>query len=218
MKSYRHIFFDWDGCLAKTLDIWFKSIKLALADYNIDASDKLTVPLIGDLYNGAIALGLRPEDFIAFKRNVYLRVDANMSGVALYEGAQSLLKKLRSEGKTIALISSGSRSTLEPMLKNTGVREYFDLIISGSDVEKRKPNPEGIEKALSKLGSDKASTIMIGDSEHDLKAAQNAGIDSVLFYPDAHTFFYDIAHLKSLNPTYTIKTFEELGKILESKS
>jgi pyrophosphatase PpaX len=215
-KSYRHIFFDWDGCLAKTLNIWFSAIELTLSDHNIHASSTEVVSMFGDLYNGSIRLGIKPDEFLKFKNTVYARVDENLSGISLYEGAEDILKKLKKDGKTIALISSGSRHVLDQMIKNTDVGKYFDLVISGTDVEKRKPHPEGIEKALAHLGSQKASTIMIGDSEHDLKAAQSAGIDSVLFYPDAHTNFYDLEHLKKSNPTYTIRSFKDLEKILDS--
>lgn len=43
---------------------------------------------------------------------------------------------------------------------------------------------------------------MIGDSDKDLGAARNFGIDSVLFYPAEHKKFYDLEKLKELEPTY----------------
>ncbi len=215
MKSYQHIFFDWDGCLAKTLEMWFGAIESSLIDYNIPHSGRDVSRLMNDLYHGALDLGVKPENYVKFKDDVYVRAESNIDEVYLYEGASTLLRNLKSKGKTLALISSGSKPSLERMLDHTGTKAYFDLIISGSDVQKRKPNPEGIDTALAKLGAEKADSIMVGDSEHDLDAARNAGIDSVLFYPDTHTSFYDLDRLRKSNPTYTIRRFDELSQILE---
>lgn len=215
VKSYQYIFFDWDGCLAKTLEIWFGAIESSLIDYNIQHSGKDVARLMNDLYGGVIGLGMRQDQYIQFKNDVYSRAEASIAEVYLYEGASVLLKSLKSKGKKLALISSGSKPSLERMLQRTRTNAYFDLVISGSDVEKRKPSPEGIESALAKLGAQKESSIMVGDSEHDLDAARNAGIDSVLFYPDAHTSFYNLDDLRKSNPTYTIRTFSELSRILD---
>jgi phosphoglycolate phosphatase-like HAD superfamily hydrolase len=48
---------------------------------------------------------------------------------------------------------------------------------------------------------------MVGDSEADIKAATNAGIDSVLL-------LNDLVHLHDISPTYTIQQFDQLLSIL----
>jgi len=217
MKSYQYIFFDWDGCLANSLGMWFDAIKSSLDKYNLTYSDSDIVAMFGDLYNNSLRLGLKKEDFLTFKKMVYSNMDMLCEKVTLYEGAESILRELKSDGKRLALISSGSKNSLEKMLSVTGVDDCFEFVVSGSDVERRKPHPEGIDMALAKLGSKKESTIMVGDSEHDLMAASAAGIDSILFYPDSHKLFYDLEGLRKLNPTYTIKKFEELKELLDSE-
>lgn len=214
MKSYEHIFFDWDGSLAMTLPLWFSSIKKSSEDYGLRLSDRQVVSMIGNLHPGAVDFGVKEEDFKKFEADIYAYFGRDMGNVQLYEGAQELLRSLKSNGKKLALISSGLRPNLLLMLKKTGIDDCFDLIISGSDVTHRKPHPEPLEKALAHLGSEKHKTIMIGDCEHDLNAAHAAGVDSALFYPDSHTFFYDLGHLRESNPTYTMRTFAELRKLL----
>lgn len=54
---------------------------------------------------------------------------------------------------------------------------------------------------------------MIGDTEKDIAVANNAGIDSVLFYPPEHEEFYSLEKLKEHNPTYVISDFKELIKL-----
>ena len=51
---------------------------------------------------------------------------------------------------------------------------------------------------------------MIGDSDKDLGAARNFGIDSILFYPDEHRKFYNLEKLKELEPTFIIEDFKTI--------
>jgi pyrophosphatase PpaX len=214
MKPYKHIFFDWDGCVADTLGMWFSAIDSSLDECRIRHSERDVLFLLNNLYTGAMRLGMNHDEYGVFKKMVYEKGEANAENVRLYEGAEQLLGRLKAGGKSIALISSGSRGPLDRMLRITGARWYFDLVVSGSDVENRKPDPEGIALALAKLGSEKNEAIMVGDSDHDLEAARNAGIDSVLFYPDTHSSFYDLQLLKTSRPTYTVSRFDELARIL----
>ncbi len=214
MKPYRCILFDWDGCIARTLSLWSDAISASLAEEGITASEREVGPLIGNLYDGAIALGVKPENWKLFKDRIYLFMDGDAHGISLYDGAKKMLERTKSSGRMTALISSSSKLLLEKALIATEVRPYFDVVISGSDVKRRKPDPEGISAAMSLLGAETSNSIMVGDSEFDIKAASNAGIDSVLFYPQAHSAFYSLDHLKKCNPTYIVGSHTELEQML----
>jgi phosphoglycolate phosphatase-like HAD superfamily hydrolase len=54
---------------------------------------------------------------------------------------------------------------------------------------------------------------MVGDSASDIGAANNAGVDSILFFPPSHSRFYDIEKLKNLQPTYIIEDFRDIVRI-----
>lgn len=54
--------------------------------------------------------------------------------------------------------------------------KFFDLAITGDDVENPKPHPEGILKALGTLGVKKDEAVFLGDSNADIKAGKAAGI------------------------------------------
>lgn len=77
-----------------------------------------------------------------------------------------------------------------------------------------KPHPEPLEKALRLLGGTKTGAVMIGDSDKDLGAANNTGVDSILFYPSEHKKFYNLARLKQLNPTYVVDDFRQVLEIV----
>jgi pyrophosphatase PpaX len=90
------------------------------------------------------------------------------------------------------------------------IRHFFSAIVAGNEVQHYKPHPEPLEKGLALLGGDKASAIMIGDTDKDIGAANNLGIDSILFYPKEHEKFYDLVELKKHNPTHVVENFKEV--------
>lgn len=89
------------------------------------------------------------------------------------------LARLHAAGIKLGVVTSKIRLTTEMGLRLTGMFEYFGTIVTVDDVEKPKPDPEGIFKALQALGGDSQSALMVGDSHYDLEAARNAGVSSV---------------------------------------
>jgi phosphoglycolate phosphatase-like HAD superfamily hydrolase len=69
-------------------------------------------------------------------------------------------------------------------------------------------------QALERLHAEPDQAIMIGDSDKDIGAATNAGIDSLLFYPAEHQKFYDIEQLLRLKPTYVVDDFRQIMQII----
>ena len=64
-------------------------------------------------------------------------------------------------------------------LKDSRFENYFDVIITGEDIEKTKPNPEIFLKALERLNIEPKKAIVIEDSIAGIKAAKNAGIFAI---------------------------------------
>jgi HAD superfamily hydrolase (TIGR01509 family) len=61
------------------------------------------------------------------------------------------------------------------MLKNSGVYEYMDCIISNEDVNNAKPHPEGYIKALVTLNCLPSNAIIVEDSPKGIQAAKMTG-------------------------------------------
>ncbi len=97
----------------------------------------------------------------------------------LFDDTLDTLKELRSKGMKIGIVSSRMGYRIEQILNYLGCREYVDNIIGYEDVEKHKPSPEGLQKALKFFDCRKEEVLYIGDSYVDAKAAQDAGIDFI---------------------------------------
>lgn len=212
MKKYGYFIFDWDGCLAKTLEVWLRAYKDMYAEYGVYPTDLEIARRFGEPYQH-VAFGVTDE---AFLPKIKARAEVALEAVELYPGARQLLQALK--GRPVALVTgSHLRRNVEHSLAKYGVDGCFDVIITGQDVTNPKPDPEGINKALEVLGGTPETAVMVGDSHKDLEAAQNAGIDSLLTYPPEHNIFYDLKDLQRHNPTYTVRSFAEAEAILLAK-
>lgn len=93
------------------------------------------------------------------------------------EANPQLIKFIKTNRKyNLYLWSSQMRETAERVLKNFDIHKNFLTVITRSDVEMIKPDPHGFELIYNKT-SPKSDYLMIGDSDKDMGAAKNAGID-----------------------------------------
>ena len=75
-------------------------------------------------------------------------------------------------------------SSTQTILKNIGLYDYFDEIITGKDGFPRKPDPAAINYLIHKYNLEKACTFYVGDRSLDVECAVNAGINSILYLPE----------------------------------
>lgn len=207
MKSYSTYIFDWDGCLAKTLDIWLQGYKQELSNRGFNCSDSEITAIFGD-WHGPSKLGVKDEK--QFFQDMRPFIFEQMVQVELYPQVKETLSRLRARSAQIALLTSSVRDQVEPALEKHQLSQLFEYTITGLDVTKHKPDPEGINIIAKKLNTDLKTTLMIGDSDKDVQAANNAGIDSALFYPSEHSMFYQLNSLKQSHPTHIITNHREL--------
>jgi pyrophosphatase PpaX len=92
-----------------------------------------------------------------------------------YDGIAELLGSLIERGSRIAVVSLKPRRAGELELDITGLRSLINLTVWGDDVERVKPAPDGVLRAMSQLGADPDSTLVIGDSPADIMMGRAAG-------------------------------------------
>jgi HAD superfamily hydrolase (TIGR01549 family) len=214
MAKYQYLLFDFDGCLAQTLEIWLQAYRDVFASYDLYPSDlDIANKVFGD-YQGPQKIGIKESDNDACMAKIIARVEDNYPNAELYDGAKNLLQAARNADKKIALVTSSKRSIIEPALQKHQIINLFDTVLTAEDVSKHKPDPEIIFKALEIMDGNKEQAIIIGDSKSDLLAGQAAGIASALFYPPSHQLFYDLETLRSYKPTLTVAKFAELNAFI----
>ncbi|WP_417339449.1 HAD family hydrolase [Gemmiger sp.] len=86
-----------------------------------------------------------------------------------------ILRTMQAAGHDLACVTTGSRQNATEVLEHFGVRELFGLIVTGEDVEKQKPDPEGYCKAMAYFHVTPAETMIFEDSGIGLEAAKASG-------------------------------------------
>jgi beta-phosphoglucomutase len=84
---------------------------------------------------------------------------------------QFALSRLKKDGYKIAVCSNSVRSSVEEMMKLSGLEDYIDLMISNEDVENGKPDPEMYLKAMKELNIEPYECIILEDNDHGIQAA-----------------------------------------------
>jgi len=210
MKTYATYLFDLDGTLTNTGPTWLTIFRDGLADFGITGLTDKVIAAHTHNWAEVTKLGVPEADLQTFIETAYARANERLPLAPMYEGAEDMLAALKKAGKTIGIFTTMDRPILEPVVDRYSFDKTFDVIIAGTDVEHRKPHPAGINAALEKLGKPATGAVYIGDKDTDILCGQNAGTDTILFYPPDHKLMYDHETLVASNPTHTIKHWREL--------
>ncbi|MDF1737866.1 MAG: HAD family hydrolase, partial [Verrucomicrobiales bacterium] len=105
------------------------------------------------------------------------------NGIDVKRGVIPILNSL-AEKKVPRAVATSSEKHLAPRkLRLAGLEHYFDLIVTGCEVAKSKPEPDIYLLAAEKLGVAPAECLVFEDSHNGIRAAHRAGMNPVMI-PD----------------------------------
>ena len=93
----------------------------------------------------------------------------------LYPGVREGIDYLQANGYPLGCVTNKAARFTEPLLADLGVRDAFEIVISGDTLPRKKPDPLPLLHAAGHFGVAPAASLMIGDSISDVKAARAAG-------------------------------------------
>ncbi len=97
----------------------------------------------------------------------------------VYPGVRETLELLGEQGRLLVCITNKAARFTEPLLENLGLRGYFDLVLSGDTLPRKKPDPLPLLHAVGHFGLDVTQGLLVGDSVNDTQAARAAGMPVV---------------------------------------
>lgn len=186
--SRKAFLFDFDGVITDSEPYVFEVLKqmikdnfgieLPYSDINmtIGCSDRKVAEYIANEYHIDYSVELSEK----LKKN-YPDYYFEYGGIKPFPYLRDLLSILKDRGRKVAIVSSTDRAHLEAALSRMGLSVFIDTIISGSDVQNKKPSPEPYLKGLEALSVDKQDAVVIEDSPTGIQSAVNAGIDCIGF-------------------------------------
>ncbi len=211
MKEYSTYIFDVDGTLIDTAELIYQCFKYSckkFADISVDRDivmRHIGLPFRAQLeaYIGTVDTDERVEEI--FTAHMKYQKAHYPNFLSLFNGIKELLTELQKEGKKLGIVTSRKKDTLDLYLSETGILDYFTVIITPEDTEEHKPSPVPVKEALKRLESDPSESVYIGDSVFDIESGNRAGCDTV--FVEWSAVHHSECHIV---PTYTIKKPSEL--------
>jgi pyrophosphatase PpaX len=180
--TIKTIIFDFDGTIADTLPMTFKVFRAVFREYDKkELSDSEIVAMFGPSEPDILRRHLSNRERVneAIERFYTLYQEEHRHAEIRQPHIEALLRELKEQGYCLAVYTGKSRRSFEMSLELLGWAPLFDLTLTGDDVVRAKPDPEGLLIAMDRLGADKEETIYAGDAEGDIEAGHRAGVKTV---------------------------------------
>jgi HAD superfamily hydrolase (TIGR01549 family) len=211
MEKFTGIIFDIDGTLTSTNKLIFASFNHIAEKYlHKQFTDEEISAMFGPTED-VILKQWCPDNYDAVRKDYYDFYEQNHSMADLYPGIIEILNILKGKNVLLSIYTGKGRDASIITLKKLKIYDYFDLIITGDEVEEHKPSPEGITLFLEKFNLQKNSALMVGDSPADIKASRAAGVKVASVIWDA----YAKKAVIKLNPDYIFNSVVELKEFLQ---
>ena len=176
-----------DGVIIDSEPLHFESDRMVMREFGVELTDEELNRFVG-VANPQMWVELKDKYSINITIEELLERQ-HASKLKLLEereletisGIDELISDLQKKGIAIALASSSSREFIELVLKKLGITECFQVIVSGDEVEKGKPEPDIFLKAAELLKVSPENCIVLEDSQHGVNAAKKAGMKCIGF-------------------------------------
>lgn len=211
-NSINTVLFDLDGTLIDTNDLIISSYLHTLDKYFPNQFKREDVlPFMGpSLHEVFDKLNSeKTEEMIQTYRD-FNKAQHDLL-VKEFDGVYDTVKLLKEKGYKLGVVTTKKLDVALMGLKLSKLEQFFEVVIAIDHVNKIKPDPEPILKALELLDAKPAEAIMVGDNYHDILGGQNAGTKTVgvAWSLKGRDF------LEQYKPDYILESMPELLTVLE---
>ena len=190
--------FDWDGTIADSLALIYRAERPVMRRFGIPMSRaRFRATYSPDWQSRYRDLGI-PEDGWPEASRIW--AEGMQAGrPRAFPWVRRALRQLSARGVRLALVTASDRAIVERAFDLLGMGEVFEHVVCADDVERQKPHPEGLLRALDALEVAAADAVYLGDTIVDLKMARAGG---VRFIPIGGTIDNEAFHAFDARPVW----------------
>ena len=181
-QKIENFIFDIDGTLIDTIDMYMPAMIDTLAKHGHpiapDKVEQTKHDLFGITGRDALRLaGISEEEIPEMLKDWFDLAYQRADRAKVIEGIPEMLNTLANREDTkIAIATSKLADEYQEYFVNKyDFAKLFKVAITSADTKKHKPAPDPILAAMDKMGADPATTVYVGDTINDMKAAHAAG-------------------------------------------
>lgn len=214
LQGVKAILFDLDGTLVDSSEAIVSTVEKALESRGLKCESAEVVKMIGlpleDIFSALKPNLSRNEVWqLVYKyREYYMK--HHLERTKIHSSTQVLLRTLRASGFKLGIITTKYKEPVMDVLSHFGISKLFDVIVTGYEVEKRKPAPDIVLEAAKRLGVTSKQCVVVGDSPVDVQAGKRAGAFTIALLSNT----YNRRLLESTKPTVIIEELQAILKFL----
>ncbi|MRH09955.1 HAD-IA family hydrolase [Lactobacillus reuteri] len=181
-QKIENFIFDIDGTLIDTIDMYMPAMIDTLAQHGHpvapDKVEQTKHDLFGITGQDALRLaGISEDEIPAIQQDWFKLAYQRADQVKVIEGIPEMLNTLanREDAKIAIATSKLADEYQEYFVNKYNFAKLFKVAVTSADTKKHKPDPDPILAAMDKMGADPATTVYVGDTINDMKAAHAAG-------------------------------------------
>lgn len=193
IKQHEAYIFDMDGLLIDTERICWECFRKACSEFSYEPDFEIYKKCIGRKpEEGNLILKQGFDPFIPFdnvhsKWNEFYRNYVDNEIIPLKPGVRFVLNLLYRNDTRLAVATSTNRESALRKLTRTGLIDFFDLVVSGDQIEHSKPDPEIYLTVAKQLNVKPEKCVAFEDSDSGVRSAFSAGMRTIqiidLIYP-----------------------------------
>jgi HAD superfamily hydrolase (TIGR01509 family) len=178
LGQVKTLIFDWDGTLADSAHLGLVAFEKTFAE--------LGVPFARNVYEAAYspnwystyeALGL-PKEKWQTADDLWIQHYGDQSA-ELIDGAGATLLSLYRKGYQLGIVTSGSRSRVCREVEQSVLSDAFAVIVCNEDIVNKKPDPEGLERAMRALSVSSSECAYVGDAPEDIEMGRRGHVVTI---------------------------------------
>jgi len=216
LPAFHAVTFDLDGVLADSEPWWNQIDAKLLAEHGVTYRGEYHRNVLGvsyrlavEFYKNAFHISASVEELM--RRRGEIATDFFANRVGLFPYAKTTLEQLREMKLRMAVATSSVSASARPFLERTGIKSFFDVIVTGDEVQRGKPHPEIYLQTAHKLGITSEACLVIEDALAGIAAAKAADM-RVAAIPDKR--FVDPREYE-MKASYVLGSLSEIPSLIQ---
>ena len=215
LKPFCAVIFDLDGVLADSEPWWNEIDAKLLAEHGVIYRGEYHRNVLGvsyrlavEFYKKTFGLSVPTEEMMRRRGEIATEFFANR--IDLFPSVNPTLEELRQMNLRLAVATSSVSASARPFLDRHKLTSFFEVIVTGEEVDRGKPHPDIYLRAAEKLNVATDASLVIEDSLSGIAAAKAANM-RVAAIPD--TRFVDPGQYEK-TADYLLKDLQEVPALI----